>query len=69
MSAVEENELAPFKDRSESVSYVKAAWNRLLNLLAFPIVSVLRIPIFSGRGDPKYVFLKWFAEWPNFLIF
>ena len=44
MSPMEENGLAPFKGGSESSVRVKADWNCLLQMLAFSLESVLRIP-------------------------
>ena len=44
MFLMEENGQAPFEGGSELPSRVKTDWNCLLQLLAFPFVSVLRIP-------------------------
>ena len=44
MSPMEENGLAPFEGGSESSSRVKADWIRLLQMLAYSLESVLRIP-------------------------
>ena len=44
-----ENRLASVKSRSESASRVKSAWNCLLQMLAFSVVSVLKI--YDKRDD------------------
>ena len=58
MSPMEENRLAPFEGGSESSSRVKADWNCLLQMLAFSLESVLRIPFFLSDVIPKASFLS-----------
>ena len=65
MSPMEENGLAPFEGVSESSSRVKADWNYLLQMLAFSLESVLRIP-FSLSDVITNAF---FLNDQNFLIF
>ena len=43
-SPMEENGLAPFDNGSESASRVKADWSCRLQISAFSLVSVFRIP-------------------------
>ena len=70
MSPMEENGLAPFEGGSESSSCEKADWNCLLQMLAFSLESVLRIP-FSLSDVIPYAskFLSDLTNDQNFLIF
>ena len=58
MSPMEENGLAPFEGGSESSSRVKADWNCLLQMLAFSLESVLRIPFSLSDVIPYASFLS-----------
>ena len=69
MSHMEENGLAPFEGGSESSSRVKADWNCLLQMLAFSLVSVLRIPFSLSDVIPYASFLSDLTNDQNFLIF
>ena len=69
MSPMEENGLAPFEGGSESSSRVKADWNCLLQMLAFSLESVLRIPFSLSDVIPYASFLSDLANDQNFLIF
>ena len=69
MSPIEENGLAPFAGGSESSSRVKADWNCLLQMLAFSLESVLRIPFSLSDVIPYASFLSDLTNDQNFLIF
>ena len=77
MSPMEENGLAHFECGSESSSRVKADWDCILQMFAFSLESVLRIPFsliffiytISQYCDPKRVFLSDLINDQNFLIF
>ena len=69
MSPMEENGLAPFEGGSESSSRVKADWNCLLQMLAFSLESVLRIPFSLSDVIPYASFLSDLTNDQNFLIF
>ena len=69
MFPMEENRLAPFEGGSESSSRVKADWNCLLQMLAFPLESVLRIPFSLSDVIPYASFLSDLTNDQNFLIF
>ena len=69
MSPMEENGLAPFKTWSQSSSPVKADQNCLLQMLAFSLESVLRIPFSLSDVIPNASFLRNLINDQNFLIF
>ena len=69
MFPMEENGLAPFEGGSESSSRVKADWNCLLQMLAFSLESVLRIPFSLSDVIPYASFLSDLTNDQNFLIF
>ena len=58
MSPMEENGLDPFEGGSESSSRVKADWNCILQMLAFSLESVLRIPFSLSDVIPYASFLS-----------
>ena len=66
---LETNGLAPFESRSESSSRVKADWNRLLQMLAFSFVSVLRILFCLSDVISNVSYLSDLINDQNFLIF
>ena len=65
----EENGLAPFDGGSESSSRVKADWNCLLQMLAFSLESVLRIPFSLSDMISNASFLSNLINDQNLLIF
>ena len=67
MSPMEETGLAPFEGGSESSSRVKADWNCLLQMLAFSLESVLRIPFALSDVIPNASFLSDLINDQNFL--
>ena len=66
---MEANGLAPFEGGSESSSRVKADWNCLLQMLAFSLESVLKIPFSLSDVIPYASFLSDLINDQNFLIF
>ena len=69
MSPMEENGLPPFEGGSESSSRVMADWNCLLQMLAFSLESVLRIPFSLSDVIPSVCYLSDLINDQNFLIF
>ena len=55
---MEENGLAPFEGWPESVSWVKADWNCWLQISAFSLVSVFRIPFSLSDVIPNVSFFN-----------
>ena len=66
---MEENGLALLEGESDSSSRVKADWNCLLQMLAFSLESVLRIPFSLSDVIPNASFLSDLINDQNFLIF
>ena len=66
---MEANGLAPFEGGSESSLHVKADWNCLLQMLAFSLESVLKIPFSLSDVIPYASFLSDLINDQNFLIF
>ena len=66
---MEENGLAPFEGKSESASRVKADWNCPLQISAFTLVSVFRIPFSLSDVIPNASFFNDLTNDQSFLIF
>ena len=66
---MEENGLAPFEGASESASRVKADWNCRLEISAFSLVPVFRIPFSLSDVIPNASFFNDLTNDQNFLIF
>ena len=69
ISPMEKNGLAPFEGGSESVSRVKADLNCQLQISAFSLVSVSRIPFSLSDVIPKASVFNDLTNDQNFLIF
>ena len=66
---MEEKGLAPFEGGSESPSNVKADWNCRLQISAFSLVSVFRIPFSLSDVISNVSFFNDWTNDQNFLIF
>ena len=69
ISPMEENGLAPFEGGSESASRVKADWNCWLEISAFSLESVFRIPFSLSDVILNASFFNDLTNDQNFLTF
>ena len=68
ISPMENIELAPFEGGPEFASRVKAAWNCRLQISAFSLPSVFRIPFSLSDVIPNASFFSDLTNDQNFLI-
>ena len=60
---MEENRLAPCEGGLESSTRVRVDWICLLQMLAFSLVYVLRIPFALSDAIPNARLFKWFDKY------